>query len=221
MTDKDTIDYCKNCSVEPPAMKFKCPECKYNPDKEQIKCKYKFQDKEKFSGKPYCACFSELCENLPFVCDHNCQIFEDYKELVQKQKEVKDFLDAIKELNKENQNLFNRNLELKDEIAVVKRGWKELSELLDYADKQLQEVIKTKCSDCESVVIADNKKIYKSYAKSLDENNHYRKALEDIERAVRDEMCDTLGCLCVYCDGKNSCMTFKILDIINKAKGEV
>ena len=29
-------DYCKNCSVEPPAMRFKCPECEHNPDKEQI-----------------------------------------------------------------------------------------------------------------------------------------------------------------------------------------
>lgn len=32
MTDKDIEDYCKNCSVEPPAMRFKCPECKHNPD---------------------------------------------------------------------------------------------------------------------------------------------------------------------------------------------
>ena len=36
MTDKDIKDYCKNCSVEPPAMKFKCPECEHNPDKEQV-----------------------------------------------------------------------------------------------------------------------------------------------------------------------------------------
>ena len=35
MTDKDIKDYCKYCSVEPPAMRFKCPECKHNPDKEQ------------------------------------------------------------------------------------------------------------------------------------------------------------------------------------------
>lgn len=34
MTDKDIKDYCKNCDVEPPAMKFKCPECEHNPDKE-------------------------------------------------------------------------------------------------------------------------------------------------------------------------------------------
>ena len=36
MADKDIKDYCKTCNVEPPAMKFKCPECEHNPDKEQI-----------------------------------------------------------------------------------------------------------------------------------------------------------------------------------------
>ena len=61
--------------------------------------------------------------------------------------------------------------------------------------------------------------IQEQYNKRLmKENDRYRKTLEDVERAVRDEMCDTSGRLCVYCDGKNSCITFKILDIINKAK---
>ena len=36
ITDKDIKDYCKSCDVEPPAMRFKCPVCKHNPDKEQI-----------------------------------------------------------------------------------------------------------------------------------------------------------------------------------------
>lgn len=34
MTDKNIKDSCKNCDVEPPAMRFKCPECEHNPDKE-------------------------------------------------------------------------------------------------------------------------------------------------------------------------------------------
>lgn len=34
MTDKEIKDYCKNCDVEPPAMKFKCPECEHNPNNE-------------------------------------------------------------------------------------------------------------------------------------------------------------------------------------------
>lgn len=58
----------------------------------------------------------------------------------------------------------------------------------------------------------------KQEAEDYKENILTKQALKDIERVVRDEMCDTLGCLCVYCDGKNSCITFKILDIINKAK---
>ena len=90
MTEKDIKDYCKNCDVEPPAMRFKCPECEHNPDKEQIICKYKFQDKEKFNGKPYCTCFNELCEDLSFVCDHNCQIYEDYTQLARKTQECEE-----------------------------------------------------------------------------------------------------------------------------------
>lgn len=52
------------------------------------------------------------------------------------------------------------------------------------------------------------------------EADRYRKALEEIEKEVHDEMCDTLGHLCAYCDGKHSCITLKILDIINQAKGK-
>lgn len=37
MADKELKDWCKTCNVEPPAMRFKCPECEHNPDKEQIK----------------------------------------------------------------------------------------------------------------------------------------------------------------------------------------
>ena len=179
-----------------------------------VSCKYKIQLKDKFDGKPYCTCFCELCEDLP-ICDDNCQSFEDYKELVQKLKEVEDFRDAIKKLNKENQNLFNKNLELEGEIAVVKRECKKLNESLDYADKQLQEVIKTKCSDCESVVIADNKKIYKSYAKSLDENHRYRKALEEIEKIIKEYDC--VNCTKQHCI---DCNKYEIFYTINKAKGE-
>ena len=36
MADKELKDWCKTCDVEPPAMKFKCPECEHNPDNEQI-----------------------------------------------------------------------------------------------------------------------------------------------------------------------------------------
>lgn len=131
MTDKDTIDYCKNCSVEPPAMKFKCPECKYNPNKEQAICKYKFQDKEKFDGKPYCTCFCELCEDLP-PCDDNCQIYEDYKRLTCKTSECEEQENKIKKLRKnlaleiELTNRYRRALNDIGKIVIQDRNIKDV-----------------------------------------------------------------------------------------------
>lgn len=62
---------------------------------DKIICKYLFQEKEKFDGKPYCTCFTELCEDLP-ICDDNCQIFEDYKRLKRKE-EIINELEKIAE----------------------------------------------------------------------------------------------------------------------------
>lgn len=130
MTDKDTIDYCKNCSVEPPAMKFKCPECKYNPNKEQAICKYKFQDKEKFDGKPYCTCFCELCEDLP-PCDDNCQIYEDYKRLTCKTSEYEEL---------------KRKVELMMDCADCKVD--KYKQALDEIEKELKEDIYCENQEC-------------------------------------------------------------------------
>ena len=58
-------------------------------DKEQIICKYKIEDKEKFNGKTYCTCFCELCEDSP-LCDDNCQIYEDFKQLARKTQECEE-----------------------------------------------------------------------------------------------------------------------------------
>ena len=130
MTDKDTIDYCKNCSVEPPAMKFKCPECKHNPNKEQAICKYKFQDKEKFDGKPYCTCFCELCEDLP-PCDDNCQIYEDYKRLTCKTSECEEL---------------KRKVELMMDCADCKVD--KYKQALDEIEKELKEDIYCENQEC-------------------------------------------------------------------------
>ena len=37
MTDKQIINPCNTCDVEPPAMKFKCPKCEHNNDIEKFK----------------------------------------------------------------------------------------------------------------------------------------------------------------------------------------
>lgn len=155
MTDKDTIDYCKNCSVEPPAMKFKCPECKHNPNKEQVICKYKFQDKEKFDGKPYCTCFCELCEDLP-LCDDNCQIYEDYKRLTCKTSECEELKKQLKTSGKWriNAESLNEKLDIKNA-----RYLKALEEIEKYCmdDCIGDERLRTfdKCQQCISGDILD------------------------------------------------------------------
>lgn len=53
-----------------------------------IPCKYKFLDKEKFNGKPYCNCFNELCEDISFACDKNCQIYYDWIQLKKTRKRM-------------------------------------------------------------------------------------------------------------------------------------
>lgn len=65
----------------------------------EIECKYKYQNIEKFNGEKYCLCFNDLCKNLSFACDKNCQIFEDYKQL-QQYKQCLDEIKHILEVNK-------------------------------------------------------------------------------------------------------------------------
>lgn len=73
MTDKDIKDYCKNCDVEPPAMRFKCPECEHNPDKEQIikhkVCKYQYYWSDEVG------CDGWYCQNPEQKGDTDCPYF--------------------------------------------------------------------------------------------------------------------------------------------------
>ena len=93
-------------------------------DKEQIICKYKFQDKEKFDGKPYCTCFNELCKNLSFVCDQNCIIYEDYKQLARKTREFEQLEEKYEALKLENQEGYEIVAELKHEYEGLKKQLK-------------------------------------------------------------------------------------------------
>ena len=100
-------------------------------DKERIKCKYKFQDKEKFDGKTYCTCFCELCEDLP-PCDDNCQIYEDYKRLTCKTSECEEQENKIKKLRKnlaleiELTNRYRRALNDIGKIVIQDRNIKDV-----------------------------------------------------------------------------------------------
>ena len=129
-------------------------------DKEQIICKYKFKNKEKFNGKPYCLCHNELCEDLFYVCDHNCQIYEDYKQLVSKTQECNELKKECKDLKRE-LTLYKTWYRAKhsDINNLLGSYYKALDEIerycTDYCDGD--DSIKTydKCINCVSADIKD------------------------------------------------------------------
>lgn len=94
-------------------------------DKEQITCKYKFQDKERFNGEPYCTCFCELCKDLP-ICDDNCQIYEDDKQLARKTQECESLKEDYKELEQRHNGAFQDFKRLKQEHEELKKYLKEI-----------------------------------------------------------------------------------------------
>ena len=73
-------------------------------------CKYKIQQDNYKKGKAYCAISEKSCSELSFVCDKNCEVFEDQKQLLtlqQENKELKDRLDIVyASLNISNEHTF-------------------------------------------------------------------------------------------------------------------
>lgn len=132
-------------------------------NKERIICKYKFQDKEKFSGKPYCTCFSELCEDLSFICDHNCQIYEDYKQLIYKTQECENLKEDYKELEQRHNGVFQDFERLKQKIKELKSESFTREELITLQEKDIEHYRKTfeetevyiknnVCKDCKPML---------------------------------------------------------------------
>ena len=64
---------------------------------DKVICKYKFQDDEKFNGEEYCILFKEECSDIKFVCDKNCQVYEDYKLLQRLKKENEELKEEYKQ----------------------------------------------------------------------------------------------------------------------------
>ena len=100
---------------------------------------------------------------------------------------------------------------------------KEKYEALKLENEEGYEIVaelKHECEDKQKIIDELAKEAKRISANYIKDEACYRKALEEIKGVVCDEMCDTLGHFCVSCDGKSSCITLKILDIINKAKEE-
>ena len=159
------------------------------PSKEQIICKYKFQNKEKFDGKPYCTCFCELCEDLP-ICVHNCQIFEDYKQL-QKEKfenlNNRQIVEDAENLIYENSELYKNLKEKEQECEQIKEKY----EALKLENQEGYEIVAELKQECEELK-EENQQLRNNLSDSLmfrftsqdKQINRYRKALEEIKEYI-------------------------------------
>ncbi len=160
-----------------------------------MECKYKFRGKEKFDGKPYCTCFSEFCEDLP-ICDDDCQIYEDFKQLTSKTLEYEKYKKLAADFKDVNKQLGYKYLTIKKECEELRKENQELRNSLS-----------------DSLMFR-----FTSQDKEAD---RYRKTLEKIEEYCNEYcMDDCIGDERLRTFDKcQQCISGDILDIINKAKG--
>lgn len=171
-------------------------------DKEQIKCKYKFQDKEKFDGKTYCTCFCELCEDLP-PCDDNCQIYEDFKQLTFKTQECEDLKERKLKLELNENHNKNEIKKLKKRIRKDREFFRNKISSLTIARREFLEALD-----------------HFNWQIGLVKNDSYREALDEIEQELKEDIyCESQECGCDDCEECLRCTKDLILNIINKAKG--
>ena len=159
-----------------------------------MECKYKFRDKEKFDGKPYCTCFCELCRNLP-LCDDDCQIYEDFKQLTSKTLEYEKYKKLAADFKDVNKQLGYKYLTIKKECEELKEENQELRNSLSGS-------------------------LMFRFTSQDKEVARYRKALEEIEKELKEDIyCESRECGCDDFEECLRCTKDLILDIINKAKG--
>lgn len=176
-----------------------------------IDCKYKIHKSELWEGKPHCSLFNELCEDLSFICDNNCQVYEDYKQLEQLKTEnlgLKILHESDKDLLKSNEekikNLKSYNLQevgqLKFAIGTLTAENLHLKELLDMR-------IEAICDSCMAgSMLPINCRIYKQ-------------RLLNIKQILTEGVCKNCSE-----DSANDCIpecdSHRILEIIKEVEDE-
>lgn len=164
-------------------------------DNDRIKCKYKIRNREYFNGKPYCTCFSELCEDLP-LCDDDCQIYEDFKQLTSKTLEYEKYKKLAADFKDVNKQLGYKYLTIKKECEELKEENQELRNSLSGS-------------------------LMFRFTSQDKEVARYRKALEEIEKELKEDIyCESRECGCDDFEECLRCTKDLILDIINEAKGD-
>lgn len=160
-------------------------------------CKYKIQSTENFKTKPYCSILNKFCEEVSLVCDKNCQVFEDLKQLARAREEIEEIQKEFK-------------IESLKDITTGKRTYRSLM-LID---------LKQECEELKS-----NNKILCDMWKTADRNNakhvvqtdKYKQALDEILEIAKNDCENCCECTTEF-DIKESCSIYEIQDIIKCAK---
>lgn len=205
MTGKELKDWCKTCSVEPPAMKFKCSECEHNPDKEQIIIH---------------GCKVEECVNYRDEVGIGSIVLKNACSIGLWQRHYKNLEESCKMSCKceENPNCYFKQLARKTQECDT------LKSQLDF-EVQQKECIEQECEKLKETLNKLTRGVVMpvSEPEVIDLTTRYRKALEEIESIAIKNQRENF-----YYDGMNELIeiTIKltsdytlILDIINKAKG--
>lgn len=217
-------------------------------DKQIIECKYKFQSIEKFAGKPYCTLHNETCEFINFVCDKNCQVYEDYKQLKAKEQECerlkeeiktktgKDYINEIQDITMKyecHQKSLGRcwwgKYGKETECIGIRECHKRELEVIQKLEFDLKHK-KEKVNELEQQLdqLKGVIKKYEECNKYLVEENgktytrlEYKllKTLAEIKKLVEKEFCRHPEC-CEFCAISNECVNQKIIEKINEVKNE-
>ena len=132
MTDKDIKDYCKNCDVEPPAMRFKCPECEHNPNNENNKEQIIISDVDvsrcvHLVGKE--ACNSMDCQSVECGKNLNC-LFKQLAYKTQECERMKYYLNKIRDEELE-------SLDIEWDVYITEYDTTDYSNIITYVEYAL------------------------------------------------------------------------------------
>lgn len=175
---------------------------------DESNCKYKIQSSENFKTKPYCSILNKLCEDISFVCDKNCQVFEDLKQLAR-----------AKEENEELRQKHNSCCEeFKQEINLRIDAYNKLSRDFysgKYCNTKHCQQLQIKEQECEELKQwkKDAENLFKTQTDNADKIiNRYKQVLNEIKKNCTDNY--------YVADPENRWIMDDIMNIINKAREE-
>lgn len=190
------------------------------------KCKYKFQDKYHFEGDAYCTLFDTKCKNLGFICDENCQVFEDNKEfyrrtkiaielaekLKAKEEECKKLKEEVNKkysvsgfnvifMNEHIHELQDQVLELTETIKKQNGEYDKLRQSYEHTSNSLHCFIK-KSSELRYSNIAMKNKYRKELTKQRESLERFKSFLNELKELVIH--CSKQD-ICTTCDYSEEC----------------